>query len=73
MADGVGASNSRNPAFRPTLYDPLEVAGKRFTTNFPASSIERLYHSSASLLPDGRIMVTGEQADRPRSSAFAIR
>ena len=60
MADALGASNAKNPAFRPALYDPLAAAGKRFSTNFPSSKIERLYHSSASLLPDGRIMVTGE-------------
>lgn len=47
VPDTVGASNARNPALRPTLYDPVATAGKRFTTNFPSSNIERLYHSSA--------------------------
>lgn len=55
----VGKSNADNPNYRPTLYEPDAAKGKRFSTKFPSSSIERLYHSSASLLPDGRIMVAG--------------
>ncbi|KAI5481062.1 hypothetical protein MNV49_006248 [Pseudohyphozyma bogoriensis] len=59
VPDVVGASNAKNPAYKPVLYDPLGSAGKRFTTNFPSSKIERLYHSSATLIPDGRIFISG--------------
>ncbi|KAM0749961.1 copper radical oxidase [Meredithblackwellia eburnea MCA 4105] len=59
VADEIGASNAANPDFRPTLYDPVAAKGSRFSTNFPTSNIERLYHSSATLIPDGRIFVSG--------------
>lgn len=55
----IGQSNSANPVYRADLYDPLQPIGSRFLSNFPASSIERLYHSSATLLPDGRIWISG--------------
>ncbi|ORY90614.1 copper radical oxidase [Leucosporidium creatinivorum] len=59
VPNSIGASNARNPIFRPTLYDPVAKAGSRFSTNFPSSKIERLYHSSATLIPDGRIFIAG--------------
>ncbi|GAA5829165.1 hypothetical protein JCM11251_004147 [Rhodosporidiobolus azoricus] len=59
VRDEIGASNAREPVKRPVLYDPLEVKGKRFSKNFPSSSIERLYHSSATLLPDGSVWIAG--------------
>lgn len=55
----VGASNADHPNYRPTLYDPAAPYGARFSTNFPSSQFERLYHSSASLLADGRIIISG--------------
>ncbi len=55
----ISEGNARNPVFRPTLYAPLEAAGKRFSTELPSSEIERMYHSSASLIPDGRVVVAG--------------
>jgi hypothetical protein len=70
----IGASNAANPVFRPTLYDPLAAAGSRFSTNFPSSSIERLYHSSATLLPDARILVTGSNPnDAVTTTTYATR
>ena len=70
----VGASNAANPAYRPCLYDPLAPAGQRFSTNFPSSSIERVYHSSATLIPDGRIWIAGgSQAIRRASSVLERR
>jgi hypothetical protein len=59
VPDSIGASNARNFIRRPTLYDAVAKAGSRFSTNFPSSKIERLYHSSATLLPDGRIWISG--------------
>jgi hypothetical protein len=61
----VGSSNAANPTYRPCLYDPLAPAGQRFSTNFPSSSIERVYHSSATLIPDGRIWIAGEFRSSP--------
>lgn len=57
--DQIGASNAANPVYRPVLYDPLARHNHRFSTNFPSSSIERLYHSTATLIPDGRVMLSG--------------
>ncbi|GAA5891761.1 hypothetical protein JCM5296_001854 [Sporobolomyces johnsonii] len=60
VLDEVGASNSRNPAKQPVLYQPTAASGKRFSvTGLPKASIERLYHSSATLMPDGRIWTAG--------------
>jgi hypothetical protein len=55
----VGASNAANPALQPILYDPLAEQGTRFTSNFPSSTIERMYHSTASLTPNGGIIIMG--------------
>ncbi|CAO1627348.1 unnamed protein product [Parajaminaea phylloscopi] len=53
-------SMSQNPTYTPELYDPEKPLGSRITnTGFGSSSIARLYHSSAILLPDGSILVGG--------------
>ncbi|KPV77092.1 uncharacterized protein RHOBADRAFT_49404 [Rhodotorula graminis WP1] len=59
VKDEIGASNARSPAKEPLLYDPDGVKGKRFTRGFPNAGMERLYHSVATLLPDGRIFTAG--------------
>ncbi|GAA5854744.1 hypothetical protein JCM9279_007012 [Rhodotorula babjevae] len=59
VKDEIGASNARSPAKEPLLYDPAGVKGKRFTRGFPLAGIERLYHSTATLLPDGRVFTAG--------------
>ncbi|GAA6047733.1 hypothetical protein JCM3770_001750 [Rhodotorula araucariae] len=59
VKDEVGASNARSPAKQPLLYDPLAAKGKRFSRNFPKAGVERLYHSVATLIPDGRIFIAG--------------
>ncbi|KAJ7673763.1 glyoxal oxidase N-terminus-domain-containing protein [Mycena polygramma] len=53
-------SNAANPAFRPILYRPEFSAGQRITQDgLPSSDIARMYHSSASLTPQGNVMVAG--------------
>lgn len=47
-----------NPVFQPVIYNPNAAAGSRFTT-MPGSSIPRLYHSTAILLPSGEVLVAG--------------
>ncbi|SCV66997.1 BQ2448_5643 [Microbotryum intermedium] len=59
VANMTGLSNAGKPRLRPTLYDPVAATGSRFTTNFPSSKTERLYHSSATLVPDGSIFIGG--------------
>ncbi|TFK36000.1 glyoxal oxidase N-terminus-domain-containing protein [Crucibulum laeve] len=56
----IGQSNADNPAFTPVIYDPSAAAGSRFSSaGLPASPIARLYHSTATLTPNGTVMVAG--------------
>ncbi|GAA6060307.1 hypothetical protein JCM10212_002948 [Sporobolomyces blumeae] len=56
----IGASNAREPNFQPLLYDPDARVKDRFSSSgFKSSNIERLYHSSATLLPSGEIWIAG--------------
>ncbi|SCZ98627.1 BZ3500_MvSof-1268-A1-R1_Chr7-1g09222 [Microbotryum saponariae] len=74
VANRIGASNAGNPAYRPTLYDPVAPAGSRFSTNFPSSKSERLYHSTASLVADGRIIIAGSNPnDRVSTKSYMTR
>ncbi|GAC98628.1 hypothetical protein PHSY_006222 [Pseudozyma hubeiensis SY62] len=51
---------SQDPTYLPVLYDPSKPKGQRLTrAGFKASTIARLYHSSAVLLPDGSVMIAG--------------
>ncbi|XP_020541096.1 aldehyde oxidase GLOX isoform X2 [Jatropha curcas] len=47
-----------NPVLFPVLYLPKEVPTRRFVVMNP-TNIPRMYHSTAALLPDGRILVGG--------------
>jgi hypothetical protein len=59
VPDQVGQSNADNPVLTPWLYTPSAAKGQRFTTGFASTTIGRLYHSTASLLPDGSVIVAG--------------
>ncbi|KAJ7778219.1 glyoxal oxidase N-terminus-domain-containing protein [Mycena metata] len=62
-------SNAANPALRPILYRTALPAGQRITQNgLPSSTIPRMYHSSASLMANGAIMVAGSN---PNPAVFA--
>jgi hypothetical protein len=52
---GPGHSNETTPAFSAELWNP---ATETWTT-LASASVPRLYHSSAVLLPDGRVVTTG--------------
>lgn len=47
-----------NPAFNPLIYKPNFPLDARFVIQ-PAGAIPRMYHSTANLLPDGRILIAG--------------
>ncbi len=53
-----GWGNAQNPVQTPVLYYPQAAAGTRFQS-LTASDIPRVYHSTANLLPDARILVAG--------------
>jgi hypothetical protein len=55
-----GQSYARDPVYRPTVYNASKPFGSRWdTTTFENSTIPRLYHSGALLLPDGAVFVAG--------------
>ncbi|PWN53242.1 putative Glo1-Glyoxaloxidase 1 [Violaceomyces palustris] len=50
----------QDPTYQPVMYDPELPLGSRLTTKgFGRSTIARLYHSSAILIPDGSILIAG--------------
>jgi len=60
VGNQIGQSNADNPAFQGVAYNPTAPAGSRFSQmDLPISSIPRLYHSVASLTPNGTIMLAG--------------
>ncbi|KAJ6468001.1 glyoxal oxidase N-terminus-domain-containing protein [Mycena vitilis] len=60
VGNQVGQSNADNPAFTPVIYDPAAPAGSRFSTaGLVASTIPRMYHSTATLTPNGTVMLAG--------------
>jgi len=50
-----GSNNEANPVLRAELWNPVS---KTWTT-LPAMQVTRGYHSTALLLPDGRVLVAG--------------
>ncbi|KAF7314387.1 putative copper radical oxidase variant A [Mycena kentingensis (nom. inval.)] len=55
-----GMSLASGPALTPALYDPEAAAGSRWSNaGLSSSTIPRLYHSSALLLPDASVLVAG--------------
>ncbi|QRW11955.1 glyoxal oxidase [Ceratobasidium sp. AG-Ba] len=68
--DQVGSSNADGPVYTPVLYDPAAPAGQRFSSaGMPTSDIARLYHSVATLTPQGSIMIAGSNPNLDRSNA----
>ena len=68
VVDRVGESNADNPVLSPVYYNPRAPPGQRFSTaGMPRSSIPRMYHSVATLVPDGRIFIAGSNPNLDRS------
>ncbi|XP_030493081.2 aldehyde oxidase GLOX1 [Cannabis sativa] len=58
---GTGTASwelGRNPVLNPVIYRPENKIGSRFETQKP-TTIPRMYHSTAVLLRDGRVLVGG--------------
>lgn len=58
QAGTQGFELGSNPCLFPVLYRPNEPIGLRFMTLTPGT-VPRMYHSTANLLPDGRILLAG--------------
>lgn len=55
-----GESLASGPVLTPAIYDPNAAPGSRWSkAGLSASTIPRLYHSSAMLLPDASVMIAG--------------
>ncbi|GAA5964759.1 hypothetical protein JCM3765_002545 [Sporobolomyces pararoseus] len=55
----IGQSFGDDPIHTIRYYDPNEPAGSRFSSAIANSTVDRMYHSSATLLPDGSVFSSG--------------
>ncbi|KAH9942381.1 DUF1929-domain-containing protein [Epithele typhae] len=56
----IQESYANKPVLMPIIYDPSAAQGSRWSRDgLSASTIPRMYHSSATLLPDGSVLVAG--------------
>ena len=53
-----GGFMADDPVFQPVINNSSAPTGSKFTT-MPGSTIPRLYHSAATLLPSGEVLVAG--------------
>ncbi|KAM6502144.1 copper radical oxidase [Amanita muscaria] len=64
----VGHSFADRPALTPVVYDPNAPAGQRWSRDgISPSTVPRMYHSSATLLPDGSVFVSGSNPNEDYS------
>ena len=64
---GGGLHNRADPVYEASMFDP---ATNTFTAGLATDPVPRTYHSSAFLLPDGRVMAVG---DNPGNGTFDMR
>ena len=56
----VGMSLGQNPIYTPVVYNPNAPSGRRFNRDgLGTSTQERMYHSTAILLSDGSVLISG--------------
>jgi hypothetical protein len=53
-----GFANARDPNFGAVLYDPSQPTNQRFS-KLDSTNIARMYHSEATTLPDGSVLISG--------------
>lgn len=54
----IGQSYADNPSLQAYYYDPAAAKGSKWS-KAASSTIPRMYHSSATLLPDGSVAISG--------------
>lgn len=60
----AGFGLGTDPNLGAVLYDPTKPVGSRMSI-MANTSVARMYHSEAILLPDGRVMVSGSDPEEP--------
>lgn len=55
----IGQSNADHPVLTPWLYTPSAPKGQRFKTGLATTTIARMYHSTATLMPDASVLIAG--------------
>lgn len=56
----IGNSYADDPILKPVLFNPNAPAGQMWSdTGYSPSTVPRMYHSTATLLPDGSVFVSG--------------
>ncbi|WVQ72346.1 hypothetical protein IAR50_001897 [Cryptococcus sp. DSM 104548] len=61
----IGQSYGQEPLYTPAIYDPSAPQGSRWTRDgLGTSNQERMYHSTAILLPDSSLMVSGSNPNK---------
>jgi hypothetical protein len=65
VTGGSSVSGFNNPAGQVALAEIWNPATNSFTPVAPASSVYRGYHTTALLLPDGRVLMAGGNHDTP--------
>ncbi|KAH9479085.1 Aldehyde oxidase GLOX [Psilocybe cubensis] len=69
----IGQSYADDPVLLPVLYNPDAAAGSRWSSNgLSPSTVPRMYHSSATLLPDGSVFVSGSNPNADYASASDV-
>lgn len=64
----IGRSYADQPNHQSWYFDPRQPSGSRWS-KAGVSSVDRLYHSSATLLPDGSVLVSGSNPNPDCASA----
>lgn len=70
----AGFGLGTDPNLSAILYDPTKTVGQRFSI-LGNTIVARLYHSEATLLPDGRVLVSGsdpEDAENPEEFRIEV-
>ncbi|MDX6744657.1 galactose oxidase-like domain-containing protein [Actinocorallia sp. A-T 12471] len=68
METGGSQYNRAEHVHEASILDPAKPAGKMKWTPVAADPVARTYHSSAVLLPDGRVLAVGSNPDIPVAS-----